>query len=235
MSSQQTDPEFRVYMRVENRFDLLQKAVASIPEFHSLLTIVDNSPGGINVEMPAGVTVWRPPVPLTFSMSHNWWFQEAARMRCRFIIWMHTDAESVDNGHLRLLEFTRQQISDGVNWGTIFTSYDTIAAVNLEAIADVGPYDVIFDKYFCDCCLYRRMRLRGWRTMDTGIYTKHVGSQTIKSDPKLEFLNGQTFELYAAYFEKKWGGPPGQETFDVPFNNSMMRFQDTSPAHYNPA
>jgi hypothetical protein len=217
-------------MRVENRFDLLRNAVNSIPEFYSLLTIVDNSPDGLTGEWPCAI--FRPPVPFTFVMSHNWWFRDARSKGCKFVIWQHTDATSVDGGHLRLLEFTRKCIENGRKWGTIFTNYDTMAAVNLDAIDDVGPYDTILDKYFCDDCLYYRMRLRGWENIQSGIHTDHVGSQTIKSDPKLNFLNSQTFDLYKAYFIKKWGGMPGHEVYTVPFNNPIMELSDSSPAHY---
>lgn len=211
--------DFYVYMRVENRFDLLRNAVNSIPEFWPLLTVVDNSPKGIDIELPC--TIFRPPVPLTFTQSHNWFFKNAKEKGAKFILWMHMDAEAVDNGHLRLLEFTRKIVAEGRKWGLVWTNYDSLAAVNLDMIADVGGYDTIFPKYFCDNDHTRRMRLAGWETINSGIYTKHIGSQTILSDPTLKFLNEVTFPLYQKYYEIKWGGSPEKETYLTPFNRPV--------------
>ena len=217
------DSDFFVYMRVENRRDLLDNAIASISEFWPLLTVVDNSPNGMCNGLPKSVTVMRPPVPLTFTQSHNWFYRDAKRRGANFILWMHTDAEALNGGHLRLLELARQYTAEGRKWGLIWTNYDSLCALNLDMIAEVGGYDTVFPKYFCDNDHTRRMRLAGWETIDSGIEIKHIGSQTIKSDPVLNFLNAQTFDLYRDYYVKKWGGAPDQETFTVPFNGAMPK------------
>lgn len=210
--------DFYVYMRAENRRDLIEKAVNSIPEFWPHLTIVDNSPDDAPIlEGETRFNVFRPPVPLTFTQSHNWFFADAKRRGAKFLLWMHTDAEAFDGGHLRLLELARMYTGQRRKWGLIWTNYDSMAAVNLDMIEDVGGYDTVFPKYFCDNDHTRRMRLAGWETIDSGIITKHLGSQTIKSDPKLLFLNGVTFPLYRQYYVAKWGGFPDHEKFDVPF------------------
>jgi hypothetical protein len=206
-------------MRAENRPDLIEKAVNSIPEFWPYLTIVDNSPD--ETPILAGETrfnVFRPPVPLTFTQSHNWFFSNAKFRGAKFLLWMHTDAEAVDGGHLRLLELARQCVTADRRWGVIWTNYDSLAAVNLDMIADIGGYDNVFPKYFCDNDHIRRMRLAGWETISSGIHTMHIGSQTIKSDPELNFLNSVTFPLYRQYYIAKWGGPPEHETYQYPFN-----------------
>ena len=41
------ESDYRVYLRVENRPDLLSKAIDSIKEFWPVLTILDNTPEGI--------------------------------------------------------------------------------------------------------------------------------------------------------------------------------------------
>ena len=214
--------DFRVYMRVENRRDLLDRAVASIPEFWPFLSIVDNSvdnsPDGMCDGLPEGITIMRGPVPLTFTQSHNWFFKDAKQKGARFVIWMHTDAEAVDGGHLRLLELARQCVTADRRWGVIWTNYDSLAVVNLDMIAEIGGYDTVFPKYFCDNDHIRRMRLAGWETISSGIHTMHIGSQTIKSDPELAFLNSITFPLYRQYYIAKWGGEPHHETYQHPFN-----------------
>ena len=219
--------DFYVYMRVENRFDLLRKAVDSIKEFWPLLTVVDNSPAGIGRHLPC--VIIRPTVPLTFTQSHNWWFKDAKARGAKFIIWMHTDAEAVDGGHLKLLELARKYTAEGRKWGLIWTNYDSLSAVNLDMIDAVGGYDTAFAKYGCDCDLNRRIRLAGWETIDTDIHTNHVGSQTIKSDRIYEFINNKTFDLYMEYYTRKHGGPIDHETFDHPFNQPWMSWKDAHP------
>jgi hypothetical protein len=215
------ESDFRVYMRVENRRDLLDKAIASIPEFWPLLSIVDNSPDGMCDGLPEGITIMHGPIPLTFTQSHNWFYKDAKEKGCKFILWMHTDAEAVDNGHLRLLDFAREQCVGKRKWGLAWTSYDSLTALNLDMISEVGGYDTIFPKYFCDNDHTRRMRLAGWETIDTGIVTKHIGSQSILSDPKAKFLNDVTFPLYQQYYIKKWGGTVDHETFTRPFDGKL--------------
>ena len=218
--------DFRAYLRVENRLDLLVKAVDSIPEFWPVLTIVDNSPERITEKLrfhfagddPLGITVFHPPVPLTFTQSHNWWFANAKKRGAKFVLWIHNDAEAIDKGHLRLLGFVRRITAEGRKWGTVFTSYDALAAVNLAAIEDVGGYDTAFPKYGCDCDLYHRFTLAGWECINTGIVTNHVGSQTILSDTKLRFVNGIIHPHSMDYYRNKWGGNPGEEKFAAPFN-----------------
>lgn len=216
------DSDFYVYMRAENRPDLVEKAVNSIPELWPLLTFVDNSPGGLKLSADFPVTPHRFPIPLRFTDTHNWFFKNAKERGAKFLIWMHMDAEAVDNGHLRLLDFVRNHCVGKRKWGLVWTYYDTIAAVNLEMIEDVGGYDPVFEKYFADNDHTRRMRLRGWETIDTGIKTKHVGSQTIKSDPKLLFLNDVTFPIYQQYYRRKWAGEPENEKYDVPFGREDL-------------
>jgi glycosyltransferase involved in cell wall biosynthesis len=215
------ESDFRVYMRVENRRDLLDKAIASIPEFWPLLSVVDNSPDGMCEGLPSEITIMRGPVPLTFTQSHNWFYKDAKDKGAKFIIWMHTDAEAVNFGHLRLLDFVRTQCIGKRKWGLVWTNYDSLCALNLDMIAEVGGYDTVFPKYFCDNDHTRRMRLAGWETIDSSIDTKHIGSQSILSDPRAKFLNDVTFPLYQQYYMKKWGGPVDHETFTSPFDGRI--------------
>jgi hypothetical protein len=43
---------------------------------------------------------------------------------------------------------------------------------------------------------------------------------TINSDPALLLANKATFAANAAYYIKKWGGPPREEQFHHPFNET---------------
>jgi hypothetical protein len=78
------------------------------------------------------------------------------------------------------------------------------------------------EQYFSDCDYYRRVQLAGFELLETGRPVVHVdqGSNTLRSDPRREFLNRITFPLYAAYYAMKWGGRPGREKFALPFNGA---------------
>lgn len=211
--------DFFCYLRVENRFDLLREALRSIPEFWPLVTIMDNSPAGAGPhDVPLLGALYRPSVPLTFTQSHNWFFADARRRGAKFMIWMHSDACAMNYGHLRLLDFVRNHCVGKRKWGVVWTYYDSLAAVNLDMIDDVGGYDTVFPKYLCDNDHSYRMRLRGWETIDTGIHTDHLGSQTILSDPQLRFTNDLVHRLSAIYYQEKWGAGVDQERYEIPFN-----------------
>jgi hypothetical protein len=219
--------DYLVYMQHRNRADLLRNAVNSIREFWPLITIVDNSPEGLKGEWPG--TIWRPPSSLTFTQTHNWFFQDAKERGARFIVWMHSDAVVAGDSHLMLVEFTRKCIADGRKFHTIWTNYDSLATVDLDSIDEVGGYDPCIRKYMADCDLHYRMRVAGYECIQSDITNiVHLGSQTIKSDPKLRCVNDVVHGLDRQYYIAKWGGDIGKETFKVPFNRPHW-FKDLKP------
>jgi hypothetical protein len=98
------------------------------------------------------------------------------------------------------------------------TNYDALAAFNTAAFREVGGWDVHLPWYFADNSMYRKLRLAGYELIESNLPVKHEPSQTIKSDPFLNHINGITFPIYAEYYRQCWGGSPGNETFTVPFN-----------------
>ena len=226
--------DFRVFFRVENRTDLLANALRSIPEFLRKTTVIDNTPTShvyrdLLAQNIMVDEVYVPPVPLNFTQSHNLFFRMAGARGAKFILWMHGDAEAVDGGHLKLLEMARKITGEGRSWHTIWTNYDSLAAVNLDSINDAGGYDPALPKYFNDNDLHRRMKIAGWELVNSGIHTIHHGSQTIKSNQTWNYINSQTFDLYREYYIRKHGGPPGEEKFDHPFNQPWMSWKDAHP------
>ena len=105
----------------------------------------------------------------------------------------------------------------------LFTNYDALLAMNTALIDDVGLWDQNLPWYHSDEDFYRRVTLAGYEAIDTCIDVNHDYSQTIKSDPVLNFLNAQTFDLYRDYYVKKWGGLPDHEKFTMPFNGAMPK------------
>lgn len=90
--------------------------------------------------------------------------------------------------------------------------------INRTAIDTVGYLDQLFvGTYFDDSDYRRRCALFGVRTHsigDTNIV--HQGSATIRAVPELQTM----YPVNEAYYVKKHGGTPGQETFLYPFGDS---------------
>ena len=209
--------DYQMYIPVVNRFDLLDKAVESAKDLWENLTIIDNSPNGLDHPYPDPIKVFRPCVPLFFSQTMNLMTSLTNKAGASIILWMHSDAEAQHGSCLKLLELARQYTAEGRKWGTLWTNYDSMAAINVHALDDIGGWDTIIIQYFSDNDTYRRMKLAGWECIDTGLPVNHNPSQTIKSDPELNFINGVTFPLAKAYYIRKHGGEPGHETFTTPF------------------
>jgi hypothetical protein len=209
--------DYRAYIFHVNREDLLQKAVASARDLWKELTVVDNSANGLEAPIPY-VHVLRPTVPLTAIQSINFAMVNTRAQGAKIAIWMHSDAEAHPGSCLALVEYARRMNTEGRKWGTLFTNYDALAALNTDLIDTVGLWDTTFHSYFGDNDYYRRIRLAGYECIDTGIPVYHTASQTINSDPELRFRNSITFPLYQAYYVAKYGGSPGSETYLTPFN-----------------
>jgi predicted O-methyltransferase YrrM len=142
---------------------------------------------------------------------------------------MHNDAEAGAGTPERLLICIEEAIAAEQRWGAFFTAYDAFAAFNMAMVCEVGQWDTTLPQYFADIDYYRRVRLAGYEIIDTGLEVIHHNnaSSTLKSDPRLRLLNGITFPLYERYYSAKWGGLPGGEAYDRPFNGAMsMLFVD---------
>ena len=210
--------DYSAYIPVVNRFDLLDDAVKNSAFVHDNLTIIDNSPNGL--DHPYAVKVFRPEVPFTFSQSMNYEFRDTLRQGKKFCLHMHSDSVVPKGAINALLDHARLIDESGRKWGVIYTLYDIMAVYNPVAALAIGGYDTILPAYFSDNDYYYRLKLAGWELLETGIEVGHIGSQTINSDPKLKFLNGVTFPLYRHYYIQKWGGEPGHEEFTRPFDGA---------------
>jgi GT2 family glycosyltransferase len=95
-------------------------------------------------------------------------------------------------------------------------------------LSNAGLFDENFyPAYFEDCDHFRRIALSGAKAVNVpGFECVHGeapywGSSTIKSDPELDRKNGITFGNLQRYYVMKWGGAPGRETFQRPFNRDI--------------
>jgi len=92
--------------------------------------------------------------------------------------------------------------------------------LNSETINQVGYFDENFwPAYFEDNDYHYRMKLAGLKAvkLNQALYY-HFGSQTIKNSPDVEKISNEYYLQNKEYYIKKWGGVPGNEAYQTPFN-----------------
>lgn len=111
-----------------------------------------------------------------------------------------------------------------------------VFAVNLPALNPVLLFDEnLAPIYFEDCDHSRRCSLAGvafYNVGRTGMV--HRGSATVNTDLALKAQNNVTFARNLAYYVRKWGGEPGQETFSLPFNDPAFGYQIAASQRHDP-
>ena len=83
--------------------------------------------------------------------------------------------------------------------------------------------------YHEDNDYHRRMILGGDgdRIFSVNVPFRHYGSVTINRDEKTKAAWGAKFEKCREYYVKKWGGLPGHETFETPFDEKVEAAEET--------
>jgi hypothetical protein len=214
--------KYRLYLSAVNRPDLLRQAVQSAAACWEHTTVIDNSWEHMlrrEKWMPSPVSVYEPPVHLSFSQIMNHLQQEAEEAGLDAFLFMHNDAEAYPGTLEALLGQMENWKEAGIPWAIALTHYDYLIAFHAKAARAVGPWDTTLPAYFADCDYYYRVGLSGFRTMRTGLGVTHHGSSTIYSDRRLKLQNDATFPLYEQYYLTKWGGTPGEERYLVPFTS----------------
>jgi predicted O-methyltransferase YrrM len=210
--------------------DLLRRAVDSVEPLWPSAVIVDNSDAGLDADAWP-IPVVRPPVPLSFSQTMNVLQQLGRERSCDAVMLLHSDAAPAADTPARLLAAIDQASVAGRPWGIAFTNYDAFAAYSAAMIANVGAWDVTLPQYFADIDYYRRVRLAGWEILETGLPVLHEASSTIRLDEERGRHNAATFPLYERYYAAKWGGGPGGETFDRPFDRALLEHLRAQPLY----
>jgi len=212
--------DYLTYIPYINRPELLDRAVASIPDLWASLVVIDQSLYGLSsrdhpwIDSIAGV--FRSPAgSMSFTQMMNWAQAEAFEHCIQYLVFMHNDAECLKGIAQKVLDCARTLLHAGV----VFTHYDAFAVFNIAALRDVGPWDETFQWYFSDNDYYRRMRLRNWEAFNfDGQEVIHHGSQTQKADPAVAAGVGAQWRWHEAHYRHKWGGAPGQELYSIPYN-----------------
>jgi len=97
--------------------------------------------------------------------------------------------------------------------GFIFTS---------SLIEKVGLLDEnFFPGYFEDNDYKRRILLANADVIHYPLANTHDRSSTLNSSSRFKKKNQYTFQQNYMYYVEKWGGKPGQEKYDTPFNKGF--------------
>lgn len=203
-----------VFIPFANRPDLLDRVLSWIPRRGTTYPVVINNSGR---ELCIGAAVITPPVPLTFTQSQNWMLEIAKKNNVPFYMWGHVDALLQDDTVEKLYNIAMQECSKG-KWGVIYTFYDIFCAYSTEAMSAIGGYDAAFFDYCSDQDTYRRLDLAGYARIESHLPVGHdKGSTTINSDPLKSTLVGLQVPYRSSLYRQKWGGEPGHEKYDQPW------------------
>ncbi len=209
-----------IFIPYVNRPDLLNLAIASVPDSRkdrlTQLIVINNSGIDLLGSECSGYT--NPPVPLSFSQTQNWMLKIAMEWMAPFYLFMHSDASCEPWVVDTLIQTAEEQTEP---WGAIFTAYDALATYNTEAFKAIGGWDTNLVWYGAEQDAYHRLRLAGYPTRETGLPVKHDPSQTMKADPAIHRAVNLGAAFRDFYYIQKWGGLPGHEQFQAPFNGRV--------------
>ena len=200
-----------------NREDLLRNAVNSVRPIWDHTVIIDNSDDGLHPsDWP--VPILKPPVPLSASQSFNWLRKRAIEAGHYAWGFLHNDAVAGEGTPEKFVVLLEQLQKENRKWGIAYSYYDTFAFFSTAMEIATGPWDTVLPQYFVDNSKAYDAKLAGFEVVESHLPVEHVGSQTINSDPEWKLKNSVTFPLYEFYYQQKYGGSPGHETFTTAFN-----------------
>lgn len=97
--------------------------------------------------------------------------------------------------------------------------------MNRKCWEDVGEFDEkFFPAYFEDNDYHYRIKLAGLKAiMYPPAMFYHYGSKTQTESGSEYVVKSPQFENNRSYYIRKWGGPPGEEKYTMPFNRQEFK------------
>lgn len=209
-----------------SRFDMLEANLAAIDHPVAQLVIIDNSLTGYTYTPPEGspierVDIIRPIIGIGVTGGFNagvmqtphapWWLLSSTDIR-----YGRGDLETIaalmdESDEAAVVTGTRndQRLLRGA-----------YMAVNRATVESAGLYDewAFWPLYFEDDDYVRRCELVGVDWIEYDGLIAHDRSITIRSDANAAANNNRTFpECHRRYVEK-WGGSPGAERYQTPYD-----------------
>lgn len=199
---------------VMNRPDLLARMIASLDVEVGRIIVIDNSIAGImrDIELPPNAQVIH--IGHNLGVAASWNLVVKATPMADWWCIVNNDIEFASGDLGRLA--AQVKADPGA-----FSFLATPSAFGLtpQVMGKVGWFDENFvPGYFEDNDYVRRCLLADVRCVALPASYRHDTSATIASDQKVMSENGRTFPLNQSYYLSKWGGPPGGERFNTPFD-----------------
>jgi GT2 family glycosyltransferase len=191
------------------RTDLLTRMVASIDTDVETLLIIDNG-GRVPPEFPAHVV--HLPHNIGVGASWNLVFKLTPRAPWWLIV---NDDLAFGEGDLAGLE--AEMLTDEPKIAMLlgFAAF----AINQQALELIGFFDENFHPAYCeDNDMTWRAKLANVPLVNVESHIDHEGSATIRGHQLYMDQNGVTFTQNLSYYRSKWGGNPGEEIYETPFD-----------------
>lgn len=209
--------KYKLHIPFGSRLDLVEEAVSSardIGNIHLWASGIDAPKDipDVTIHEPGLVTI----VSLINMCLKSSWDDDVMFL-------MHNDAFAKPGAAKKMLEFTENAFNTDPKWGMVFSHYDVLCAFNMKAVHEVGVWDTMYFQYRADVDYYHGLKKAGWHELNSGLNDEiiHHGSTSIKSDPlfnhRTQFRNRRDFD--SQYYNFKWGGPPGAEKYQKPFQD----------------
>jgi hypothetical protein len=214
-----------IFIPVVNNFHLLEKAINSVPDgIFDDYFIFNNSNGKIPIDVKHFKVIDRFG-RLTFRQTQNAMREYAMIHNYDYYCFMHNDGEITDDSAERLIKLADELINSESKWSVIFTNYDVFCAYSTDCVKNIGKWgDDLWSKYqqsgyYLDCDYYRRMKLSEFEIhqLENTNVLHNEPSNTIKDEKEYNNWENQRKDVVGHYINK-WGGEPGNEQYNSPFN-----------------
>lgn len=213
--------EFYVGIPTYICFDLLDKCIEAILESDWLprrIYVVDNSQGQYKGHASRRVQVFTPPKNLGAGGAWNFLYPAVLPYR---LIMLNDDIEIAPD-----LLRAMNEVDGDVIVGDGSTAF-TACMIRQTAWERVGPLDPVFwPAYYEDCDWAYRAQLAGipFVCPRSGGFKNNGPSATkARMTPQDRGIVDRHYGINTDYYLRKWGGPPHQEKFTVPFNGVPQR------------
>jgi hypothetical protein len=214
-----------LFIPVVNHFNLLEKAINSVPDgLFDEYFVFNNSGGDIPIDIKH-FKLFDNVGRKTFRETQNIMRQYAIENACDYYCFMHNDGEVLDDTVQRLVAMAESQTEP---WSVIFTHYDVLCAYSTECVKKIGLWgDFKWPKdqqngYYLDNDYYRRMNLQWAKEQQLPntnvLHTEY--SNTIRNPVEQRLWETQ-IRYVENHYLKKWGGLPGREEYNEAFGGLL--------------
>lgn len=210
----------RIAIPTLNRADLLDELLTSLDKQSSYITellIIDNGTQNINLDkftnIKDKITLQSPMVNLGVAASWNLARRYFSKNSNDWVLMLNDD---INIGDKQLASIVKMLEEHKNKWMLVGPYYWSMYCVHQSC--PVRFDENFYPAYFEDNDFYRQIQL-----LNAGMYVGNIevltptvkrNSMTIEKDPSVN----KRFVTNRDYYIQKWGGEPGKEQFNTPFN-----------------